>query len=97
MSPVTKPKPSTPTPKDLTTLSFEDALGRIESIIERIESGEAGLEQSLAEYEQGVALINHCRGKLDRARQQVEDLTKTLEAADVGADGGKADEEDGER
>lgn len=84
-SPVSKAKTST------TALSFEDALAQIESIIERIESGEVGLEQSLTEYEKGVGLINHCRGKLDRARQQVEDLTKSLETAD---DGGSEDGED---
>lgn len=65
-------------------LSFEKALGEIEAIIERIEAGEVGLEESLAQYERGVALVNHCRGKLDRAQQQVEDLTRRLEKADEG-------------
>jgi len=64
------------------SLSFEESLAQIEAIIERIESGEVGLEQSLAEYERGVGLINLCRSKLDRARQQVEDLTRNLQAAD---------------
>lgn len=78
--------------KAIDGLSFEDALAQIESIIERIESGEVGLEQSLTEYEKGVGLINHCRAKLDRARQQVEDLTKTLESADEGdSDGGSGE------
>jgi exodeoxyribonuclease VII small subunit len=67
------------------SLSFEDALVQIEAIIERIEAGEVGLEQSLAEYERGVGLINHCRSKLDRARQQVEDLTRKLQATDEGS------------
>ena len=76
------PKPSTPaTPSDTAKLSFEDALAQIESIIERIEAGEVGLEQSLAEYERGVGLINHCRGKLDKAREQVEDLTAKLKGS----------------
>lgn len=66
-------------------LSFEDALAQIESIIERIETGEVGLEASLAEYERGVALINHCRAKLDGARQKVEDLTRRLGSADEGS------------
>lgn len=69
---------------DPADLSFEAALGQIEAIIERIEAGEVGLEESLAEYERGVALVNHCRGKLDRAQQQVEDLTRRLEKADEG-------------
>lgn len=73
-------------------LTFEQALGEIESIIERIETGEIGLEESLREYERGVALVNHCRGKLDGAQRQVEDLTRRLRAADEGgADEGEDD------
>lgn len=60
---------------------FEDALAQIEQIIERIESGDSGLEDALAEYEKGVALIQHCRHTLDKARKKVEDLTAQLEAA----------------
>jgi exodeoxyribonuclease VII small subunit len=67
---------------DVEPLSFEAALAQIESIIERIESGEVGLEESLREYERGVSLINHCSGKLDRAQQQVEDLTRRLKESD---------------
>ena len=63
-------------------MPFEEALLQIESIIEQIESGEIGLEQSLAEYERGVTLINHCRAKLGQAQQRVQDLTKRLETAD---------------
>lgn len=70
--------------------SFEDALGEIEAIIERIEAGEVGLEQSLTEYERGVSLINICRAKLDRARQQVEDLTRKLDTADSHGPGADA-------
>lgn len=71
-----RPDSAAPSPDALT---FEDALAQVESIIERIESGEVGLEQSLADYERGVRLIHHCRHTLDRAAQQVEDLTKRLE------------------
>lgn len=78
------------TPKDrdapVEKLTFEQALAEIESIIERIEAGEVGLEESLTQYERGVALVNHCRGKLDRAQQQVEDLTRRLEQTDEEGD-----------
>lgn len=69
-------------PQDPTSLPFEDALAQIEAIIEKIESGEAGLEQSIADYERGVKLVNHCRATLDKARRHVEDLTRKLEQAD---------------
>lgn len=58
--------------------SFEEALESLESIIEKIESGEIGLEESIAQYEHGVALINRCRGILNRAEQRVEELTDRM-------------------
>lgn len=95
---MSKSAKSNPDRKTVGALSFEDALAQIEAIIERIESGEVGLEQSLTEYEKGVGLINHCRTKLDRARTQVEDLTKTLESADEGNSGeGGGDAEQAEQ
>lgn len=69
---------------DVSAMTFEQALAEVESIIERIETGEIGLEESLKEYERGVVLIKHCGGKLDRAQQQVEDLTRRLKEADEG-------------
>jgi exodeoxyribonuclease VII small subunit len=59
-------------------LRFEEALANLERIISRIESGQAGLEEALSEYERGVGLIRHCRGILDRAEQKVEDLTQRM-------------------
>ena len=37
-------------------------------------AGESGLEESLAQYERGVALIKRCRSVLQRAEQRVEHL-----------------------
>jgi len=68
-------KPSKPDEQDL---SFEDALAQVESIIERIEGGQVGLEASVAEYEKGVALIRRCRDVLTKAEQRVEQLNKDL-------------------
>lgn len=59
-------------------LSFEEALERVESIIERIESGEAGLERSIDEYERGMRLIRRCRSILDAAEQKVEEISAKL-------------------
>ena len=56
-------------------LTFEQALEELETIIERIEQGEIGLEESLAQYRRGAALLKRCRGILDTAEQQVEELT----------------------
>jgi exodeoxyribonuclease VII small subunit len=62
-------------------LSFEDALGRLEELIDQIESGEIGLEESLKRYEQGTALIKRCRSVLDGAQQKIAELS-------AGANGG---------
>ncbi len=59
------------------SLTYEEAVQRLEAMIERIESGEAGLEQSLAHYEEGMKLIAHCRGILAGAEQKIAALTLT--------------------
>lgn len=59
--------------------SFEQSLAQLEAIIARIESGEVGLERSIAEYERGVALIKRCREILGRAEQRVEELTRQMD------------------
>ncbi len=66
------PKKTRPDPKQM---SFEQAVGELESIIERIEQGEVGLEQSLDEYRRGGTLIKRCRDILDVAEQQIQKMT----------------------
>ena len=77
-------KRGTPRPKPDTELTFEEALEQVESIIERIESGQIGLERSIDEYERGVAMIRRCREVLARAEQRVQDLTAQM-MGDTGA------------
>jgi exodeoxyribonuclease VII small subunit len=67
--------PEDPSPK---SGSFEHLLGDLEAIIERIESGEIGLERSIGEYERGVQLIRRCREILSSAEQKVEELSRAL-------------------
>lgn len=55
-------------------------MAQLEEIIERIESGEIGLEKSISEYERGVGLIRRCREVLERAEQRVEELTSQMQA-----------------
>lgn len=65
-----------PSPSPDGSLSFEEALARLEQIIEKIESGEVGLEKAIAEYERGVALIRRCKDILQKAEQRVDELTR---------------------
>lgn len=69
-----KPKSDAP-PGGAPEMSFEDALANLERIIDRIESGKVGLEDSITEYERGVDLLKRCRAILDRAEQRVAELT----------------------
>jgi len=57
-------------------LRFEDALEALEQLIERIESGEIGLEESLAQYERGMKLIRRCQSILDTAEKRIAELTE---------------------
>ena len=64
-------------------LTFEQAIEELEAIVERIEQGEIGLEDALAQRRRGDALIKRCRAILDTAEQEL----KT-----VSVDEGEADE-----
>jgi len=56
----------------LATLAFEDALKRLETIVHRLESGEASLEDSITLYTEGQTLKAHCEAKLADANQRIE-------------------------
>jgi exodeoxyribonuclease VII small subunit len=62
-------------PEAASAMSFEHAMAALEAITDRIESGEIGLEQSMAEYERGMRLIARCREVLDTAEQRVAELS----------------------
>ena len=65
----------TDSPEPTSDIKFEDAIEQIEAVIERIESGEAGLEQSLAEYESATKLITRCQSILQSAQKRIVELT----------------------
>ena len=69
---------------DPAKMGFEEATAELEAIIERIESGEIGLEESLAERRRGDALIRRSRAILEAAEQEIEqvELEKDQSAAD---------------
>src|SRR3546814_6901299 len=66
------------------TLSFEDALKRLEAIVHRLEAGEAGLEESINLYSQGEALKKHCEAKLMTAQARIEKIQLRSEERRVG-------------
>ncbi|MDF1808476.1 MAG: exodeoxyribonuclease VII small subunit [Phycisphaerales bacterium] len=65
-------------------LRYEELIEQLEAIVDRIESGEAGLEESIKGYEKGVGLVKRARQILDQAEQRVVDLS--LDDLDTDAD-----------
>lgn len=60
--------------KDIAEMSFESALQELETIVRELESGQSGLEDSIARYERGVALKKHCDKKLNEAQAKIEKI-----------------------
>ena len=69
---------------DISNLSFEQAIKELTSIVTRIEQGEIPLQDSLQQYEKGMALIKHCRTILQKAEQRIEKISKQ-EMPEVGS------------
>ena len=55
-------------------LTFEQAMGRLEEIVKRLERGDAPLEESLSLFEEGTRLLGGCSAQLDSAEQKVRKL-----------------------
>lgn len=60
-------------------MRFSDALAELEAIVAALESGQLDLEDSLARYERGVALLRASRTRLAEAEQRVTMLMGELE------------------
>ena len=60
----------------MSDIMFEDALGRLEQIVDQLEAGELPLEASLKAFEEGVALARRCAKYLEEAEKRIELLTK---------------------
>jgi exodeoxyribonuclease VII small subunit len=58
---------------------FEEAMERLEQIVEGLESGNLSLEESLKIFEEGMNLVNFCSKKLEEAEQKVTILIKESE------------------
>jgi exodeoxyribonuclease VII small subunit len=53
---------------------FEQAMERLDAIVEAMESGEIGIEESIAKYEEAMELAAHCREVLDQAEQRIKKI-----------------------
>lgn len=59
-----------------TEIQFEEALTRLEAVVNRLESGELPLEESLRLFEEGVHLTKVCTNRLEDAERRITILLK---------------------
>jgi len=71
-----------PDPKAAEELSFEQALEELDVLVRKMESGELGLDDSIAAYRRGAELARYCQVRLSAAEQEIRkldnDVLKTL-------------------
>jgi exodeoxyribonuclease VII small subunit len=67
-------------------MSFETAMTRLEQIVRELEDGKVSLDDSLKLYEEGIALVRLCSGRLDEAEQKIKIIRTS-------SDGTKAEED----
>lgn len=53
-------------------MKFEDALARLEEIVEKLESGEAQLDDSIKLFEEGTKLVSFCTERLEEVKRKIE-------------------------
>ncbi len=61
---------------DLGDLSFEESIKELTNIVGKIEQGQIPLQDSLQQYERGMALIKHCRTILNKAEKRIEKISE---------------------
>lgn len=55
-------------------IKFEDAIKRLDDIVQAMENGEIGLEESVAKYEEAMEYIARCRTILTQAEQRIQEI-----------------------
>ena len=70
-------KSTLPNVSSKTGIPFEEALHKLETLVEAMESGDLPLETLLARYEEGVKLTKICQDKLAEAELKIQQLEKT--------------------
>jgi exodeoxyribonuclease VII small subunit len=63
-----------------TETTFEEAQRELEQIVQRLESGQASLDETIALWERGEELYKLCAVKLDSAQGRIEELARRVDA-----------------
>lgn len=56
--------------------SFENAMKRLEGVVQELESGDLSLDQALKKFQEGIKLSKFCARKLDEAEEKVSILLR---------------------
>lgn len=60
-------------------MKFENALAKLEKLVEELEGEEVSLEESLKKFEEGINLVRFCTKKLEEVEKKIEILVKEKE------------------
>ena len=71
---MSKKKTSKKSSKKTESLDFEASMQELESLVERMEQGDQSLEQSLLDFERGIALTRNCQKALQETEQKIQQL-----------------------
>lgn len=63
--------------------SFEDALGKLEVLVNQMETGEVALEEMVSRFEEGTRLLNFCVDKLRSAERRIEVLKQERRSLEI--------------
>lgn len=69
------------TPSTADEPSFEEAMARLDGIVQEMEEERLPLEQMVRTYEEGVRLLAQCRARIENARQRVERINNMLDGS----------------
>ena len=62
--------------QDAGSVKFEEGMSQLEEMVRRLEAGSVPLEESLATFEKGIALVRVLQRKLDSVQEKIEELTR---------------------
>jgi exodeoxyribonuclease VII small subunit len=75
---------------DAKDMAFEEALKKLESVVEAMESGELPLEALLAKFEEGSRLVGTCQAKLEEAELKISKLERNADGEPVARPAGES-------
>lgn len=77
-------------PADIASMSFEEALAELQSLVKSLEKGDSKLDDAINSYQRGVDLKRHCETKLREAQLKVEKIVQSADGT-IGTEPAKID------